>query len=66
MILLPILARELRGRARRGTTCWSRGTVAAFASLLGLQTTLVYARAYGASPVGANTFPALDDLPPHR
>ncbi|SPE55249.1 conserved membrane hypothetical protein [Verrucomicrobia bacterium] len=56
MIVLPIVDRELRGRARQPTTYWLRCGVAALAALVALQATAMYAYALSPSGVGTATF----------
>src|SRR2546422_4751191 len=59
MTLLPIIERELRLRARQGATYWWRCAVAGMATLVAIQTTLVYAGMVGTASVGQVTFSAL-------
>jgi len=62
MSLLPVIERELRVRARLGTTYWVRCGLGAVVTLVGIQSTLVYASAGVAASVGAATFHTLSWL----
>jgi ABC-type transport system involved in multi-copper enzyme maturation permease subunit len=62
MTVLPLVERELRVRARQAMTYWARCAMAAMATLVAVQSTLVYAGALGATALGSATFTAVSWL----
>jgi len=62
MTALPIVERELRARARQGTTYWSRCGLAAIAALVAAQSMELYANTVGPAGTGAATFGTLSWL----
>lgn len=62
MNALPIVDRELRVRARQGTTYWGRCLLSGFAVLLGVKSASVYANALNPATIGPETFNALSWL----
>ncbi len=62
MTFWPLIERELRVRARRGMTYWSRCAVAAMATVVAVQCSLIYVGSLGTTQVGAATFAAVSWL----